>query len=904
MVSQGKSKRLEAPWRLPHQEVLESMTVSPAQGLTVREARERLKQLGANRLREAERRSAWSILAEQFKSLIVIILAAAAALSYIFGEYVDGSAILAVIVLNAIIGFITELRGVRSMEELREMGSMQAKVRRNGDILTIPAEEIVPGDIVVIEGGDVVTADLRLIEASKLQANESTLTGESAPASKRVDTLEGESPLAERANMLYKGTSLTRGAGEGVVVATGMDTEIGRISSLVEEAEEEATPLEKRIDRLGHNLVRIVLAIIVIVTVVGVLRGKQLWLMFETGVALAVAAIPEGLPIVATIALARGMLRMARRNALINKLSSVETLGSTNVIFTDKTGTLTENQMTVTRIDIPGEDFRITGEGLETQGEFRKEGDSISPDQNQVLYELLKIGVLCNNASLKEDEETAVGDPVEVALLVSGAKAGITRDGLLEKMPEDREVAFDPEVKMMATFHQVNDDFQVAVKGAPEAILPICSHYQAGDQRKTLHEDDRGAWQDHTTRLAEEGLRVLAMATKSVSSAEDDPYRELTFLGLTGMVDPPRVEVRQALESCKRAGIEVIMVTGDQPITARKVAQSVGLINDNRQTEVLHGRDLKTPDSLSRKERQCILDTPIFARVSPKQKLDLIGIHQAGNNIVAMTGDGVNDAPALKKADIGVAMGQRGTQVAKEAADMVLTDDLFATIIAAVQQGRVIFNNIRKFVLYLISCNVSEVMVVFLATLANTPLPIRPLQILYLNLVTDVFPALALGVGEGDPSIMEHPPRDPQEPIIVRRHWAEMSAFSFLITVSVLAALLLARAWLGFNETRAITISFLTLALAQLWHVFNMREAGSDFITNDVAQNPFIWGALGITIALLLIAVYFPPLANVLEVANPGLNGWGLVLALSFIPLVVGQVLKSGFPNLFVDRAG
>jgi len=746
-----------------------------------------------------------------------------------------------------------------------------------------------------LEGGDVISADLRVIKASRLEANESALTGESVPVNKQLEPIEAESPLAERASMLYKGTALTRGSGEGVVVATGMETELGHISTLVEEAEKEATPLEQRLDELGHKLVWITLAIAAIVGVLGILGGKEILLMIETAIALAVAAIPEGLPIVATIALARGMQRMARRNALINRLAAVETLGGTSVICADKTGTLTENQMTVTCITVAGGQIEVSGEGLQPEGEFKQDGQPLDPMEHELLRQALQVGVLCNNASFstgsEDDNENVIGDPVETALLVAGLKAQINRDDLLEQMPREREEAFDTDTKMMATFHQDNDHYYVAVKGAPEAVLDASSRLLTEEGEKELSDDVRQQWLEQNEQMAEEGLRVLAVASKTVNQQEVEPYQDLTLIGLMGMADPPREEVQDAIKACQEAGIKVIMVTGDQPVTARSIGRAVGLANGT-ETRVVHGQEMKGLDHLSDQEKQNILETAILARVSPKQKLDLIEVHQKNGAIVAMTGDGINDAPALKKADIGIAMGQRGTQVAREAADMVLKDDSFATIVAAVEQGRVIFDNIRKFVLFLLSCNISEIMTVGAAAVADMPLPILPLQILFLNLVTDVFPALALGVSKGDPSVMKRPPRDTEEPIMTRQHWGAVAVYGVIITISVFGALGLALYWLQLEQQQAVTVTFLTLASAQLWHVFNMRERESGWLNNEITRNPFIWGAVALCFGLLGLAVYLPGLSDVLQVVDPGLNGWLVVLGMSLVILMAGQLLK------------
>lgn len=880
-------------WLACKEEILKGFDVSPEKGLDSAEVRRRRRRHGPNSLKKAKRRSAWVILVNQFESLVVLLLVAAATLSFAFKEWMEGVAIAVVLVINAAIGFLTEIKAMRSMEALQRLSRVSTKVLRNGHIQEIHAEELVPGDIAVLEGGDIVTADIRLIEASKLQADESTLTGESFPVSKQTEPLEGNVPLAERSNMLFKGTAVTRGSAKGVVVAIGMSTELGRISSLVEEAEEEITPLEKRLDQLGRRLIWVTLFIAALVATLGILSGKEIFLMIETAIALAVASIPEGLPIVATIALARGMWRMARRNALVNRLSAVETLGATSVICTDKTGTLTENRMTVTQVVLESGEIEISGEAVGNNSQFTKNGESIDPLRDKVLHEALEVGVLCNNASLQEldQKSKAVGDPLEVAFLVAGTKTGIYRNDLLKSAPEVREEAFDPEVKMMATFHK-DGRYRVAVKGAPESVLKVCSRVMTNDGEREMSGEERQRWLERNNKMAEEGLRVLALGTKKVDSPGANPYENLSFIGLVGLLDPPRSEVRRAIDSCQDAGIRVIMVTGDQPVTALNVGLAVGLI-DEKGVDIIHGKELKNPHELSEEERQRILQAPIFARVNPKQKLDLIAIHQRNDSIVAMTGDGVNDAPALKKADIGIAMGQRGTQVAREAADMVLKDDAFSTIVAAVEQGRVIFNNIRKFVLYLISCNVSEVAIVFLASLVNAPLPILPLQILFLNFVTDVFPALALGVGEGDPNILERPPRDPKESILTRQHWLAIGGYGLMITISVLGAFALAFTWLKMGEGQAVTVSFLTLAFAQLWHVFNMRESGSSFISNDITRNPFVWGALALCTGLILAAVYLPALATVLNVVHPGRAGWTLVVIMSIIPWGIGQALKS-----------
>ncbi|NEP16008.1 MAG: cation-translocating P-type ATPase [Leptolyngbya sp. SIO4C1] len=876
--------------------VFDRFAVQLQQGLTATHVERRLKKYGNNQLRQKARRSSWQILIAQFKSPIIALLAVAAVLSFIFQEWIEGIAVLIAILLNTLIGFFTEIKAVRSMEALQQLSKTVAKVRRDGQVQEISAERLVPGDVVLLESGDLVAADLRLIEVSKLQADESALTGESVPVSKTTDAIAQEVPLAEQKNVVYKGTAITRGSGAGIVYATGMETELGRISSLTDEATDEMTPLEKRLDQLGKRLIWVTLAIAVVVAIAGILSGKDLVLMVETAIALSVAAVPEGLPIVATIALARGMWRMAKRNALINRLSAVETLGATSIICTDKTGTLTENQMTVTQLVLTSGSVDVTGEGLSQTGDFQRAGETLSPDQETLLATALKIGVLCNNAALPqsqaENPDKIIGDPMEAALLIAGTKANLRREDLIQQQPEVREVAFDAETKMMATVHKAEaGQYFFAVKGAPESVLPACTQQLISDGSQPLQDADRQDWEQQFQQLAERGLRILALAMKTAESETAKPYENLTFVGVVGLEDPPRQAAKAAIQACYDAGIRVIMVTGDQAVTARQIGQAVGLVDGSAQASP--GQELQQLDTLSDSDQQRLQQVPIFARVSPEQKLNLIALHQKQGAIVAMTGDGVNDAPALKKADIGVAMGQRGTQVAREAADMVLQDDAFSSIIAAVEQGRAIFGNIRKFTLYLLSGNVGEILAVAIASLFNAPLPLLPLQILFLNAVNDVFPALALGVGEGDPSLMKHPPRDSQEAILTPAHWRAIAVYGAFIAAPVLAIFALSLTVLGIEPSQAVTISFLSLAFGRLWHVFNMRDDDSGLLRNEVTQNPYIWGALVICTGLLLSAVYMPGLSTALQTTHPGLQGWGLVLLTSLVPVILGQVWKT-----------
>ncbi|MEN6334998.1 MAG: cation-transporting P-type ATPase [Phycisphaerales bacterium] len=883
---------MPTPWAQSPEKVLQGLGVSSDHGLESREIARRRSRYGRNRIRQAPPRSAARILIDQFKNAIVLILILAAAVSFGFGEIADGLAILVAIMINTVIGFFMETRAVRSMEALRQMERITARVLRDGNVREIPAEQLAPGDIVILEGGDIAGADLRLIEASRARVNESALTGESVPVDKQVEAIAADAPLSERTNMLFKGAALTAGSCKGVVTAIGMATEIGRISSLVEEAADETTPLEKRLESLGRMLLWLTLAILVVVAGVGIARGREVLLMIETAVALAVAAIPEGLPIVATIAMARGMLRMARRNALVNHLAAVETLGSTTVICTDKTGTLTENKMTVTRIALDEGDVAVGGEPRDG-GYFFQDDAPFVPEDHEALVLLLEAGTLCNNASLGDGPESqAVGDPLEIALLEVAVKAGLDRHNLIENYPQRRQEPFDSSVKMMATFHETEDRTLVMVKGAPERVLDASTRVQSGEGPRRMSEGAWRQWNERNLRMAEQGLRVLAVAMKNADSLNARPYEDLTLLGLVGMVDPPRAGVAEAIGRCRGAGMKVVMITGDHAATASSIARQVGMIGaDDHQT--IEGSRVKPVQELSKDDRRQFAEAHVFARVSPEQKLHLIDFYKQAGQVVAMTGDGVNDAPALKKADIGIAMGIRGSQVAREAADMILKDDAFSSIVVAVEEGRVIFGNIRKFVFYLLSANTSEILTVFVASLLNWPLPLLPLQILFLNIVTDSLPALALGVGRGGRGIMDQPPRNPKEPILTRGRWWSLFGYGGLITASVLGSFWIALAVLKVDPIETVTISFLTLAFAQLWHIFNMRDRGSGPIRNEITANPYVWAALAVCSLLLLGAVYLPGISTVLDLRGPGLAGWATILAMSLVPLIVGQIVKT-----------
>jgi Ca2+-transporting ATPase len=885
----------DSAWSKSAAEALAGLEVDPLLGLNSDEVVNRRRRFGPNLLQAAKRRSVLSILADQFKSVVILLLAIAGVLAFLFADFAEGLAIFAVIAINSSIGFVTEWRAIRSMEALRRLGSVETVVMRDGNVQEIPAGQLVPGDIVILDGGDIVTADMRLIEAAKLQADESTLTGESLPVAKLTEALSVDTPLMERNNFVFKGTAITRGSGKGVVVGTGAATELGRISKLVTEAEAHQTPLQRRLDALARKLAWAVLAIGFLIAVVSILVGRDTLLSIEVGIALAVAAVPEGLPIVATIALARGMWRMAQRNALVARLSAVETLGATSVILTDKTGTLTENRMTVTHIRL-AEDIEIIVEdaGEAGQGRFRVKSGSLERGPAQLLDELLTTAAICGNAALRtgpDGDDISVGDPTEVALLVAARRRGIQRDRILRRWPEIHEIAFDPASKRMATLHSGNTGIRVAVKGAPETVIPLCTTVRTSAGESALTDGVRQEWLEHARKLADRGLRTLAFAQKMSAQESDEPYRDLVLLGVAGLEDPPRAGVKDAIDRCHGAGVSVVMVTGDHAATARNIGTELGIVAstaDRRQ--FINGTELD--DLLSQASDEDLLAAKVFSRVTPEQKLRLIDFYQHQDSVVAMTGDGVNDAPALKKADIGIAMGIRGTAVAKEAAAMVLQDDEFGTIVAAIAHGRAIFENIRKFVVYLLSCNISEVLIVTLATVVGAPLPLLPLQILFLNIVTDVFPALALGVGPGPGNLMEDRPRPAEEPVLTADHWLSIGMHGTVISISVLAAMATAVLYLEFDTVHAVTVSFCTLALAQVWHVFNMRGDPRRILKNEITKNIWIWVAIVICVALVVMAVYVPLLSGLLKLSDPGASGWLLIIVASFIPLLLGPVVQ------------
>ncbi len=898
------------PWATGANEVLEGLEVERTEGLSSDEAGRRLEQHGPNEVQRDEGPSTWEILLRQFQDPIIYVLAAAGIAAAALGEVVEAIAVTIALVLQAIIGFATELRAKQSVEALRELGRTTARVLRDGQPEEVDAAELVPGDVVLLEEGDLVPADLRLLEVANLQTDEAALTGESEPLPKQVEPVGAETPLAERASLALRGTKVSSGSGHGVVIATGADTELGTVATLVQEGagQEDQAPIEDQLDSLGRALLVAVVGVGVVVAVAGVLVGQPVRAMIETAIALAVAAVPEGLPVVATLALARGVQRMAKRNALVKNLPAVETLGSAGVIFTDKTGTLTEGRMHARRMELPGgrrvelDESATTSEASEQLAREAVDGG------DETVRAALLVASLCGNATIPDGGE-AVGDPMEIALQRAAERAGLEdRDDLLETYPERWEKAFDRDLKMMATCHDVphgqgDGDVLVAVKGAPGAVVEVCTREHGGGE---LDDEGREAWLERNREMARDGLRVLALARATSERGQEDPYTDLELLGLVGLLDPPRESTKQAVAACRRAGVRVVMVTGDQEETARAIAEELDLEfvdeDGDGRLDVIHGADLPPAEEWDDDTRDRLARAVVFARLEPAQKLDLIQLSRERGEIVAMTGDGVNDAPALEAADIGIAMGGRGTQVARDAADIILEDDAFESIVTAIREGRTVFENIRRFVVYLLSGNLGEILAVMLAALAGSALPLLPLQILFINLVSDVFPAAALGVVPGDDTSLDRPPRDPDTPILDRRRWIETGLWAVLIGGMTLATFAYALGPGGLETDAAVTVSFIAFVVARMVHVFNMRSPRSAMFSNRIVRSAAVWASLVVSGALLLLGIYVPPVADALGVVAPTAAMWTMSLVGGLAVLVVGQLALLAW-RLLGDRS-
>jgi Ca2+-transporting ATPase len=882
-------------FRKETQEVISALETDAETGLTTSTANLRLGQFGPNELVERGLQSPWIILWEQLTGFMVLILIAAAVVSGALGDWKDAIVILAIVVLNALLGFSQEFRAEQAMAALKQLAVPRVKTRRDGRVVDVSARELVPGDIVLLEAGALVPADGRVLESVNMRVDEAALTGESVPVEKEVGVLDQpDLPLGDRRNMVYMGTVVSYGRGLAAITATGMDTELGHIAELIQTVEREPTPLQLRLEQLGRGLAVAALAIVAVVFVLGLLRGEDWQLMLLTAISMAVAAIPEGLPAVVTIALALGAQRMLKRQALIRKLPAVETLGSVTVICSDKTGTLTENRMTVTVLDVLGETQQV--DTLLRQGIPVADAELLPGERPSVrsLGLLAKAAALCNDASLEPTPEggyRAVGDPTEGALVVAAAELGLVKSNLDQRWPRIGEVPFTSERKRMTTVHRVGvtpdqtdapwccGSYVAFAKGATDSILEISSQVWAGDEELPLTDEMRSRITAANDGLAQQGQRVLGVAFRPLDelSHEVDEAaleQQMTFIGVVGMIDPPRPEVREAVATAKAAGIRPVMITGDHPLTARQIAWELGITTDG---EPLTGQDLA---QMSVDDLEEVVDrVSVYARVSPEHKLKIVQALQDRGQIVAMTGDGVNDAPALKRADIGVAMGITGTDVSKEAADMVLLNDNFATIVAAVREGRTIYDNIRKFIKYTLTSNAGEIWVMLLAPLAGMPLPLLPLQILWINLVTDGLPGLALGVEPPEWDTMQRPPHHPQESIFGRglgRHVAWVGLLMGLISLGM-----------GYWAWRAgwdnwQTMLFTTLTLSQMGHALAVRSRDSLFQVG-LLSNKALLGAVLLTFLLQMAVVYVPFLQNLFKTDGMSLGELLLSLVLSTV---------------------
>ncbi|MDB9526593.1 cation-translocating P-type ATPase [Oscillatoria sp. CS-180] len=884
----------EGGWHtLDAEKALALLQSDRTQGLSAQEVIDRREQVGANILEEAQGRSSWRILLDQFTNIMLVMLIAVAIISGIISVRAnevpkDAIAIFAIVILNGVLGYFQESRAEKALAALKQMASPNVRVIRDDKTVEVPSQDLVPGDILLLEAGMQVAADGRLLEASNLQIRESALTGEAQAVTKQAEEdLEADASLGDRTNLVFQGTEVVHGRGKVVVAQTGMQTELGRIATMLQSVENEPTPLQQRMDQLGKTLVTGSLILVAIVVVGGVVQAG--WEAFETllevSLSMAVAVVPEGLPAVITVTLAIGTQRMVRRNALIRRLPAVETLGSVTTICSDKTGTLTQNKMIVQKAQSCSQTVQVSGEGYSPEGTFTIDQQTVSPLDDPELTQLLLCGVACNDAVLqKENGDWAIiGDPTEGALVVLAAKGGINQQELLQQLTRTSEFAFSSERKRMSVVVEPSQSAEKLVpglsqspywlfsKGSPELLLDRCQFIQRGTQRETLNDSTREQILEKNAHMASQGLRVLGLANQKLASppaktaVEDDVEQGLVWLGLVGMMDAPRPEAKKAVGLCQQAGIRPMMITGDHQLTAQAIAADIGIAPQDAKT--LTGQTLETMDKAELE--QAVKDVPVYARVSPEHKLRIVQALQAQNQIVAMTGDGVNDAPALKQADIGIAMGITGTDVSKEASDMVLLDDNFATIVAATEEGRVVYTNIRRFVKYILGSNIGEVL-----TIAASPIllpildvPLTPLQILWMNLVTDGFPALALAVEPAEPNVMKRPPHDPQESIFARGLGVYMLRIG--VVFSIISITLMHWAYFYTQESavpgnpeRWKTMVFTTLCLTQMGHAIAVRSSNRMTYQLSLFSNPFVLGAVIITTILQLMLIYVGPLRN------------------------------------------
>jgi Ca2+-transporting ATPase len=875
---------------------------STRSGLSEEEVKERLRRYGPNELKEKGRSSRFLIFLRQFASpLIYILLAAALIELVVLRKPTDAGVILAVVFINSIIGFVQESRAERSMEALKRLTVPQAKVMRQGAVTKINANHLVPGDIILLEAGDKIPADARLIEAANLSVDESILTGESVPVEKYTNAIDGEAIVADMGNMVHTGCAVVNGRGVAVVTSTGMSTEIGKITTQVQNVKPPPTPLQRNVSKLGRYIGILVLGILTILIVIGLAKGYTFEDMFTLSVAAAVSAIPEGLPVMVTVVLALGMRRMAQRNALIRKLTAVETMGAVTVICSDKTGTLTESEMTLRQIYLPKRTIEITGVGYRPEGDFLENGNKIEPQKDENLLLALKIGALCNDSTLKSDGDKfeLLGDPTEGALLTAALKAGFKQDALQKEHPRLAEMPFSSEKRYMATLHPCKDGEAVAyVKGAVDRVLAMSQKILENGTVQELTPEKREEIEKINIDMASKALRVMALAYGECSAAPEKLSHEhlegsLTLVGLVGMIDPPRAEAKKAVADCNRAGIKVVMITGDQKATAVAIAEELGL----PQGEALTGIEL---DKMSDEELSAKIDgISVFARVEPLHKLRIVNALKTKGYIVAMTGDGVNDGPALRSADIGVAMGIKGTDVAREASDMVLTDDNFASIVAAVEEGRVIFSNIRRSVFYLLSTNVGELLTWIAAILAGIPLPVVAVQILWVNLVTDGVCTIPLGVEPKHANVLEDPPRRAKAGIVYSGMILRILFIAVFMSMGVFTQFRWELPRVELAEAR--TIAFCTLVAFQWFNALNARSDRQSLFKLGIFGNRWLLGGITLAILLQMVVVYAPPFQSLFYTVPLGLDDWGVVVGISASVFVGEELRKLIAPRIF-DR--
>jgi Ca2+-transporting ATPase len=914
-VNTPAAQDLRTPWHtLGVQAVLSILEVDSEAGLSHQDAQDRRGRFGPNELISRGLRNPWKILLEQFMDAMVIVLLVAAVISILLQDPKDAIVILAIVILNAGLGFTQEYRAERAMEALKRMAEPVVKVRRGGEIRTIDSRDLVPGDVIRLEAGDAVPADARLIEAANLRSQESALTGESLPVDKTTAPINEESiPLGDRHNMLYMGTVVTYGRGTAVVTETGMDTQLGEIASMIQTVETEPTPLQRRMGRLGRSLALAALAIVVLVFLLGALQGEDLTEMFFTAVALSVAAVPEGLPAVVTISLALGAQRMLRRQALIRKLPAVETLGSVTVICSDKTGTLTENRMQVRILDVA--EHTIDLEQTLRKGMPTLRASEVPAESKEAALSLLLMGgALCNDAILQADQEhhgdfTTVGDPTEGALLIAAAQHDLWKSELEASLPRAAEIPFTSERKRMTTVHEVKEGelaqalrenlspalgedpsaFIAFTKGAVDGLLSISSRVLVTGRLEEKDEEWTERIQTANDEMAKDGLRVLGLACRSIQQIpegdlESELERDLIFIGMVGMMDPPRPEVQAAVETCKTAGIRPVMITGDHPLTAQRIARDLGISQNGR---VLTGSELSR---ISSTELDGLVEqVAVYARVSPADKLDIVGALQGRGHIAAMTGDGVNDAPALRRSDIGVAMGITGTDVAKEASDMVILDDNFATIVRAVEEGRTIYDNVRKFIKYTLTSNTGEIVTMLLAPLLGMPIPLTALQILWINLVTDGLPGLALGLEPAEANTMRRPPYPPEEGVFARGLGGQILRIGVLMGVVSLGV--------GFWGWRAGLASwqsmvFTTLTLSQMGNALAVRSSRDSLFTIGLRSNLPMLGAVALTFLLQIALLYIAPLRGLFELTPLTTAEFAISMLAATVPFLAFELEK------------